>query len=259
MQNSTQPSKIKQATTISQVISMLDEIILDSETKQNPLGYFAALYRKVTQKVKEGIAENYFDDGPRMEKLDVVFANRYIAAYYAYQAGESVTDSWKCAFGLSTQYWPIVLQHLLIGMNAHINLDLGIAAAEIMQGRKIDNLEADFNKINEVLSSLVHDLQQDLAVIWPTLGFILKWTGKFDDLLTDFSMKLARDGAWKFATSLADKPTEQWDVLIKDRDQKVARNAGIVSNPGIVISTVFAIIRLGEKGSISERIGVLSD
>lgn len=248
-----------QATTISQVISILDEIIEASKTNQNPLGYFAALYRKVTEKVKEGIEDDFFEYGPRMEKLDVVFANRYIAAYYAYQEGEKVTQSWQCAFDLSTKYWPIVLQHLLIGMNAHINLDLGIAAAEVMQGRNIDKLEGDFNKINEVLSSLVHDVQQDLVAIWPTFGVILKWTGKFDDLLTDFSMKLARDGAWKFACSLADHPTEQWKDLIKVRDQKVAKNAGIVSNPGIIISMIFAVIRLGEKGSVSEKIEALEE
>jgi hypothetical protein len=37
--------------------------------------------------VKRGIAEGFFDDGPRMETLGVVFANRYLAAYEAWQAG----------------------------------------------------------------------------------------------------------------------------------------------------------------------------
>jgi hypothetical protein len=37
----------------------------------------------VTKKVKNGIENNLFDDGPRMEKLDVIFAKRYIDAYKA--------------------------------------------------------------------------------------------------------------------------------------------------------------------------------
>ena len=115
---------MKTATTIDEVIVILDTIISTSEKNQDPLGYFAVLYRKVTLKVKEGIAEGFFDDNPRMERFDVVFANRYIEAYMAYQNKEAITHSWERAFALSKKYWPIVLQHLLIGMNAHINLCL---------------------------------------------------------------------------------------------------------------------------------------
>jgi len=99
------------ATTINEVISILDDIILTSEQHQDPLGYFAVLYRKVTLKVKEGIAEGFFDDGPRMEEFDVVFANRYITAYNAYQQQEAITLSWQRAFALSTKYWPIVFTY----------------------------------------------------------------------------------------------------------------------------------------------------
>ncbi|WP_408024472.1 DUF5995 family protein [Tenacibaculum sediminilitoris] len=34
----------------------------------------------------------------------------------------------------------MVLQHLLIGMNAHINFDLVIVAAEVSKGQNIQNL-----------------------------------------------------------------------------------------------------------------------
>ena len=141
-----------QINSIDQVIALLDEIVSETEKSNNPLGYFAALYRNVTIKVKEGILNNFFDDGLRMEKLDVIFAKRYLDAYYSWQKNEPVTQSWQKAFELSTGFWPIVLQHLLIGINAHINLDLGIAAAEVSKNKNINDLENDFNKINEILS-----------------------------------------------------------------------------------------------------------
>ena len=43
------------ARTIDEVILQLDDIIARSIREQSRLGYFAALYRKVTIKVKEGI------------------------------------------------------------------------------------------------------------------------------------------------------------------------------------------------------------
>ena len=151
-------STIKQAKTIDEVVDILEEIIQTAITNKDPLGYFAALYKKVTVAVRTGIHKKQFEDNERMEKLDVIFANRYIYAYYAYQAEQEVTTSWLKAFEMGKQFWPIVLQHLLIGMNAHINLDLGIAAATVSKGQSIDSLHNDFNQINEVLASLVKEV-----------------------------------------------------------------------------------------------------
>ena len=243
-----------QINSIEDVIAQLDKIISTCEKNNNPLGYFAALYQKVTIKVKEGIDSKFFDDGPRMEKLDVIFAKRYIDAYYAWQKGEAVTKSWQKAFEISNNYWPIVLQHLLVGMNAHINLDLGIAAAEVSKNKNIDDLENDFNRINEILSSLVNDVQNNLAEIWPTLKKILQKTNKADDFLVDFSMKLARDGAWKFAKTLSVTSENQVDKLLEERDIKVAEKAVLITNPGFVPNLIFKIIRLGEKGTITLKI-----
>ena len=105
---------------IDEVIAALGNIILESKKNKDTSGYFAALYRNVTIRVKEGIAGNKFENGPRMEKLDIVFASRYLDAYQAWKNKQPVSASWMKAFNISTHYWPIVLQHLLMGMNAHI-------------------------------------------------------------------------------------------------------------------------------------------
>ncbi|HTI94128.1 MAG TPA: DUF5995 family protein, partial [Puia sp.] len=66
------------ATTIDEVLSQLSGIIAESRQAGDRCGFFAALYYKVTAKVKEGIEKGQFEDGARMEKLDVLFANRYL-------------------------------------------------------------------------------------------------------------------------------------------------------------------------------------
>jgi len=244
--------------TIDEVITVLENIILKSEHNKDPSGYFAALYQKVTIKVKEGIASGSFEDGLRMEQLDVAFAKRYIDAYFSFKKGETTTLSWQKAFNFSTHYQPIVLQHLLLGINAHINLDLGVAANEISKSGNIADLENDFNRINEILSSLVYEVEEDLAAVWPTLKLILKLAGRVDDFMVDFSMKLARDGAWKFATQLSASPESQIDSLIEIRDQKIAAKTKIITHPGIVASSIFFIIRLMERGSVTDKIRKLT-
>ena len=67
----------------------------------------------------------------------MVFANRYLAAYDAHRTGRTATRACAHSFVVAQQWWPIVLQHLLLGMNAHINLDLGIAAARVAPGERL--------------------------------------------------------------------------------------------------------------------------
>jgi hypothetical protein len=240
--------------TIDDVIATLEFIIQESETNNSTHGYFAALYLKVTRQVKAGIIAGDFQDNKRMEQLDVTFAKRYIDAYFAHQQGLPVSQSWQAAFALAEDYWPIVLQHLLSGMNAHINLDLGIASAEVMKGQDIQQLHPDFNRINTILAGLVNQVQQELAAIWPTLHWILRKTKRINKFLTDFSMEVARDGAWRFATNLALTPEDEWTAAIHGRDTKVGKNSLLISQPGKVISLALKIIRLGERGTTLEKI-----
>ena len=244
----------KPVNTIDDVILALEKIIAESEQNEDVLGYFAALYQRVTIKVKHGIASGFFDDGHRMEQLDVAFAKRYLEAYQQYRENKAIRESWKRAFNLSDQYWPIVLQHLLMGINAHINLDLSIAATEISHGKNLEDLKNDFNRINQILSSLVHEVQDDLSFVWPALKYILKWTGKVDDYLVDFSMKLARDGAWEFATQLALKPENEIEQAIADRDQKVANIDRFIFKTGLIANIALRLIRITESGSVSGKI-----
>ncbi len=248
---------INQAETIDQAIDQLDEIIDWSRTTKSRLGYFASLYRKVTIKVKEGIAENFFDDGERMERLDVIFANRYLAAVEAYRNNVQPTNCWIYSFQVAKQRWPIVLQHLLLGMNAHINLDLGIAAARTVSSTALPSLHDDFNRINKILSGLVGNVQNDLAQIWPILRLMNRYLGNAETAIINFSMEKARNHAWSVAERLAPlSETAQADVIEK-LDSEVAALSRVIRHPGVVGSAVSLLIRLGERGSIPKKIDIL--
>jgi hypothetical protein len=245
---------IKQATTIEEVIQFLDEIIETSKQEQSAIGLFTALYREVTLKIKEGITNGSFQDGPRMEKLDVIFANRYLNAYYQYQTKEKPSECWEFSFQKGEIFWPIVVQHLLLGINAHVNLDLGIASAQVSTVQNIETLKSDFDQINTILSDLVASVEKCLIKIWPTLTIILKLSGKIDNFFIDFSMKTARDGAWKFANEFVALPENQREATIQQRDVKITEIARMVSNPGYLVSGVFKFVRLFEKGTVSKKI-----
>ena len=106
---------------IDEVIASLDSIIQQAWEERSRLGYFAALYRRVTRSVRDGVCTGHFDDCALMEHLDVVFATRYIDALTTYQSGGRPSRSWKQAFEACSDDTRLILQHLLAGMNAHIN------------------------------------------------------------------------------------------------------------------------------------------
>ncbi|WP_020526756.1 DUF5995 family protein [Flexithrix dorotheae] len=244
---------VKPATTIDGVIEELDKIIQWSIAHQSRFGYFAALYKKVTIKVKDGIADGIFENGERMEQLDIIFANRYLDAYSCFENKTKLSGSWNIAFESASLARPIVLQHLLAGMNAHIDLDLGIAAAQVAPGKQICELENDFKKINEILSDLVDLVQKELSGIWPLLK-VLDWlAGQWDEKLSDIGMLFARNKAWEFALALA-KDEKKLNELINDRDGMTAEFGRKIFSPGILLSSILLFVKVGEIGSIGSQV-----
>lgn len=245
------------ARTIEEVIASLEHIIQTSKDTEDPLGYFAALYQKVTITVKNKLGTNYFDDDARMEQLDVVFANRYLSAYLDFHNGNPVSKSWEVAFEAAKDNEYIVLQHLMFGMNAHINLDLGIAAAEITDPLTINALKSDFNKINEILGALTNEVQEDLSKIWPKLLWILKFFGRTDDYIVNFGMNIARDSAWKFANEIVVLQGGDRIAQIDVKDEKVAGYVRVLKGKGWIERLILAVIKKREVGSVREKIEAL--
>ena len=246
-------------TTIEDIIAKLDHIIADSIKNRDRMGYFAALYKRVTVAVRDKIKEGYFQDNARMEHLDVTFANRYLDAYNRYKNKQSITTSWRLAFEATEAWKPLVLQHLLLGMNAHISLDLGIAAATVSPGDSIESLHEDFNRINNVLAELINTVQHELIEVWPVLKPILWFGGKLEEELVVFSIDIARDAAWQEALKYASlKNIAERDTFITARDKDVTRFGRKLYHPGFLLSISITISRLFERGTIRKKIEILN-
>jgi hypothetical protein len=244
--------------TIDEVIVRLDEIIARSIKEKSRIGYFPALYKRVTIQVKEGIARGEFEDGVRMARLDVTFANRYLVALEQYERGEPCSACWQVAFEATYSWRPLVLQHLFAGMNAHINLDLGVAAAETCPGESIQSLHNDFLKINTILNSLVVKVEGEIGRISKFFRTLLKYTGQADDILTSFGMGAARNLAWHTATRLAPLEAEERDHKISVIDVEMAL-VGRTLFPGTLFGAGLLILRAMESSNVARNIKILNE
>lgn len=249
------------AHSIDEVIVRLDEQIALARREQSRLGFFATLYRNVTLKVREGIHAGAFEDGERMERLDVTFANRYLAALEGRRGGRPVSRCWLVSFEAAGDWWPIILQHLLLGMNAHINLDLGVAAAETSPGASITGLKKDFDSINALLAGMLAKVQHDIEELSPWIRFIdgVSDTDKIEDAVINFSITIARDSAWDVATRLSALDAARQATEIERLDHKVALLGRLVRRPvGIFVNLGLRVIRGRESSDIPHIIDVLS-
>ncbi len=242
---------------IGEVIIALTEIVENCKNTKNRSGYFAALYKRMTIAVRDGIANGTFIDGGLMEKLDVTFASRYISAYEAYNKKEVCSTSWKYAFDGCINQSLTVIQQLILGINTHINLDLAIASAVTAPGDSIHKLQADFNRINEVIASLFDDVQQCLEDVWLPMKF-LKKVGKTQQTdVLNFSIGAARKTAWANAVLLAGMNEKQQSTYIQQMDNMVYQVAQKIIHPGFLAGTLMRAIRMTEYDDVTRTINLI--
>lgn len=246
------------AKTIAEVISCLDEIITESIAKNSRMGYFACLYRKMTVAVLNGINDGMFEDGAKMEKLDVIFANRYIDAYYCNLGKAPLTSSWKSAFTASSHQYTVI-QHLLMGMNAHINLDLGVAAAETAKGYDIQTIKKDFDLINDIIGSLINIVQQDLEEICAPMKLLKYIDNKSKESVINFSITAARNTAWVNAVALSTMSPNGYQQYLTTLDSQINSVASKIINPNFSQSLILRTVRIFEPSSVGEIIKFLKD
>lgn len=241
---------------IAEVITALDTIIDRAWNERDRIGYFAALYRRVTRSVGNGITSGRFQDGPLLEKLDVIFARRFLDALLTYQSGGVPSKSWKVAFQACANSQPLIIQQLLMGMNAHINLDLGIASVETSPGAALPQLKPDFDQINALLAEQVGAVESEIASVSPRIGDLEKFGCKtVTGSIVNFNLTVARDAAWGFAERLAIQPRLLADAFIHTQDLAVSVFGISLLNP--IACAPLQPIRDAECNDVRQVIDVL--
>lgn len=244
---------------IDEVLTQLDAVIDDAYHQKSRLGFFAALYRDVTARVGSAIEAGEFEDGPRMERLDVVFARRYLDALEKRGTDTGPPRSWARTFDATDRWLPLILQHVLLGINAHINLDLGIAVVKVADQGELSDLKADFYRINQILGSMIEEVQTRTSTVSPWVEVLDRLGDKADEVISNFCLTRARDDAWEFARTLAPLDTNDRARIIKEKDRETAQRIEKILQPGGPwVIPALAWIRVWEAENVSSVISAIS-
>jgi hypothetical protein len=242
-----------QATDIDDVLVKLTGIINRQRDLGSPLAFFPAVYRATTARVRAGIQSGRFVDGARMERLATTFANRYLAALDGFSLGDGGASvrAWQVAFDAAARQHTMILQHVLLGMNAHINFDLPLAVIAAANGGKIADLEGDFQAINRILADLLDPVQAIIDRFSPLLHILDQVGGRTDEKLVTFSINTARDEAWHEATRLAGESSQQRERSILSLDRRVAVVAQRIIVPDGALGLASSLIARTESTDIA--------
>lgn len=238
------------AENIDDVVNGLADIVRDAGRAGDRIGYFAALYRQVTVEVRSAIQAGQFEDGARMDRFDTHFGNRYFEAYDAWRRDQSGPRCWREAFGLLKDDDTIIVQHLILGVNAHINLDLAVAAARTGPGQDIHALRHDFLLINDILGRVVLAVQDSVDALSPFMSLLDKVGGRTDERILDFSIRQSREEAWYNAVLLAGQSDQEREATIERLDIRAAVLARLIARPGGLVRPVLELIRHTESDDV---------
>jgi hypothetical protein len=153
--------------TIDGVVARMRERLAPLQRAGDPGRYFLATYLRTTQAVADAVDDGRFEDPPWVEWWDVVFAELYLDALDAFLAEPaSAPRPWRIAFSAPADAPPV--QHVLLGMNAHINYDLPqallgvISPAQFSDPRLLARRARDHERIDGVLVARVADEDGEL-------------------------------------------------------------------------------------------------
>lgn len=237
---------MEQAESVEDVQRMLARFIEVARDENSADAYFALLYSWETRDIADAANAGAFDTPDELRRMIVTFANRYFAARHQYRANLPMSRSWALAFRAARSTSALVVQHILLAMNAHINVDLGIAAAET--GIAL----ADYGRVDTILARGVSRIQGALNRMTPVLRGLDLFGGEFDEMFTIFSLKAARRQAFALARRLLAAPLEQRPSIVAEADDLALRFGHLLLDPPLRDRLWLAGVRLTER-NVSPR------
>ena len=222
--------------TVPQVISNIEWLEQFFYQNKNLRGVFATAYLHITRSLNEAFDTDTFQKKSWTKSYLIRFANLYREALLNDLLGkdENVPKAWRISFDLADKKEGLIIQHLLLGINAHINHDLAIALHDVQIDPYRDQKYSDHTQVNNILEKATDGLKKAVAEKYaPILDSLDRAFGSIDDEITEFSIPKAREHAWSMAVALsaADSDLER-EILQNSLDEQAAvLSSLILSSP----------------------------
>ncbi|MCU0498297.1 MAG: DUF5995 family protein [Anaerolineae bacterium] len=179
---------------------------------------FLTCYAMMTQNMLNAVEKWEFHDGEWVKKLLHRFADYYFEALEAYEQAQSTPEVWKYAFDAAhATDTPIhVIQHLILGVNAHICYDLVFALQDLLRKewatltpQQREQRYQDHLQVNEIIYQTIDRVQdQIIAQYSPIMGQIDTVFARADEWIIRRLITHWRDQVWDTALQCMECSTQ---------------------------------------------------
>jgi hypothetical protein len=157
---------------IQDVIARMEADLAELTSTRDARRFFHATYLRTTRAIAAEIERGGFGDPDWVDAWDVAFAQLYLDALEADRDGRVVAQPWRVTFDAAAERPELPpLQHVLFGLNAHINYDLPQALLAVISPTDFDDpavlgaREADHTHVDTVLQARVGAEDDELTMV----------------------------------------------------------------------------------------------
>lgn len=181
------------------------------DASQDRRGLFLRCYRMMTVNTLAAIQAEEFRDSPWVARLLHRFAEYYFEALEAYVRDAAAAPVvWRLAHDRAPEENIWAVQHLLLGVNAHINYDLVLTLVELLQEDwdqigpvKREQRHEDYCAVNRIIARTIDEVQDEiLAPDMPVIGLLDTLLGRVDEFLISRFITRWRDEVWRNALAM---------------------------------------------------------
>ena len=176
------------------------------ERVRDPRCVFARAHAELDRVLADALPYAGFRDHTWIATLAIRFADRYLDAVREYDAGRLTDGPWAAVFRASERGNTSVREELVLAMTAHIVNDLPQVLCEIgMSTEAGESRIGDYHLMNDILGQAMERIQLELSRRYdPVLGMLDHLPDRYDEIITNYGVRISRAGAWYNAQRLAD-------------------------------------------------------
>jgi hypothetical protein len=220
------------------VIDRMQALVEHWEQVRDRRADFLTCYCLMTSNMLAAIEAGEFHDPAWVDALLQHFAEYYFVALEDYERGSSGTPAiWRFTFNTARKGQALVLQNLLLGINAHINYDLVLALVDVLDPewgsltpeRRQSRYE-DHRHVNDIIGRTVDSVQdQVVEPDLPVMRMIDAMLGPVDEWMASRLISGWRESVWAAATEMLDCTLrEEREALRTQIEAEALRRAQVI-------------------------------
>jgi hypothetical protein len=207
-------------------LSALEKVLYERRDRR---GVFTSAYLSMTKEIEGSVGEHQYKDGEWVSRYAVSFANLYRSAFVSFEEGDldAVPKPWRMSFEASSAGRGLLLQDLLLGINAHINHDLPIALVDVTIDPNREQRRHDHFAVNQSIKRATDPVQDRISSLYaPVFRLLDEGFGRLDEDVTSFSIEKARLNAWVSAIALASAADDDERAVVREA---ISDRAGVMA------------------------------